>query len=84
MLTKTQREVLERMADGWRLIHRAYEYCCLFPSGSGHTVTVRMPTFYALGKAGYIELASEKGLSRQYQITDAGRVAIQTGGKAER
>lgn len=76
MLTKTQRDVLERMIDGWRLIDRPYEYCCLFPAGTGHTITVRTPTLYALGEAKYIELESEKGLSRRYRITDAGRAAL--------
>ena len=74
MLTKTQRHVLQRMADGWRLIERPYEYCCLFPPGMGQPETVRYPTLRALGAAGLItEEEGDRGWHRTYVLTEQGR-----------
>lgn len=85
-LTKTQRSVLQYMADGWRLIHRVYDYCALFPPEHGKTITVRTSTLYALLNAKYIVSEGGLGLSRRFTLTDAGRLALDAppaGGKSE-
>ena len=71
-LSKTQQDVLLRMADGARLLLRKGMYA-YFSLKDQDMSTVRWPTAQALKHQGAIEVKTEDWKSAEYILTDAGR-----------
>jgi hypothetical protein len=76
-LTKTQHEILNRMAEGERIaFFPPTQSVWIYMGNAAGRVSVRVGTFNSLTLNGTIKRAETSGQTELYEITDAGRTSL--------
>ncbi len=89
-LTAIQREIIQKMAAGWKLHYvaciRTSPSAFLSGANTGDYFKVRIDNFYRLKDRGFVKMCSDTRWawrSSEYMLTESGQAALAAAGKGD-